>query len=77
MQVKPDLDLLAQTAAMAPLEQAILYGEEGMWFDTLAALAEFRQSQPNGPATWAEFLESAGLTEISTQPLVGTAIPLD
>ena len=77
MQLKQEPDLMNQVAAMEPLEQAILYGEQGIWFDTLTALAEFRQSRPNGPETWTEFLESAGLTAIATEPLVGEAIPLE
>ena len=76
MQFKQEPDLINQAAGMNSLEQAILYGEQGIWYDTLTALAEFRQSQPNGLATWAEFLESAGLTAIATEPLVGPATPV-
>ena len=77
MQFKQETDLIDQVAIMNPLEQARLYGERGIWFDTLTALAEFRQSQPHGLATWAEFLDSAGLTAIATEPLVGAATPLE
>ena len=76
MQFKDDPDLIEQVATMGLLEQATLYGERGIWFDTLTALADYRQSQPNGWGTWAEFLESVGLTEIATEPLVGNAIPV-
>ena len=76
MQYKNDPDLIEQVANLGPLDQARLLGERGIWFDTLTALAELRQTEPIEPTTWAEFLESAGLTDIAAEPLVGGAIPL-
>ncbi|MCG8363601.1 MAG: DUF928 domain-containing protein [Pseudanabaenales cyanobacterium] len=76
VQFKQDPNLMEQAAAMDFLERAILYGEQGIWFDTLTALAELRQLQTQEPTTWTEFLESAGLTAIATEPLVGAATPL-
>ncbi len=76
MQYKNDPVLLEQMANLAPLDQARILGEHGIWFDTLAALAEVRRTESIEPTTWAEFLESTGLTEIAAEPLVGNAIPL-
>jgi Domain of Unknown Function (DUF928) len=55
-----------------PLEQAAIYGKQGIWFDALAALGQARRSQPNQSelqATWADFLTSAGLQAIVSEPL--------
>ena len=76
MQYKNDPDLIDQVANLSLLDQARILGERGIWFDTLTALAELRQSEPMEPTTWAAFLESTGLTELAAEPLVGNAIPL-
>jgi Domain of Unknown Function (DUF928) len=65
---------IASTSATQPtdLEQAASYGRQGIWFDALTALAQARRSQPNRPelqATWTDFLESAGLAAIASEPL--------
>ena len=54
------------------LEQAAWYGEQGIWYDAIAALAEVRRTKPqdNGLTDiWTNFLNSAGLEEISREPL--------
>lgn len=54
------------------LEQAKWYGEQGIWYDAVTALAQARQSQfENNTMTgiWADFLKSAGLGAIATEPL--------
>lgn len=55
-------------------EQAAWYGQHGVWYDALTALAEARRSQPNNPALaklWADFLaqSSVGLGTIAAEPL--------
>lgn len=55
-----------------PLEQANWYGQQGIWYDALTALAQARRSQPHNSAlvtTWANFLKSQGLEAIANQPL--------
>ncbi len=62
-------DRLSQLEALSPLEQAVFYGADGIWYDTLTALAELERSQPDN-ASWNTFLESVGLAAIATEPLV-------
>jgi len=55
------------------LEQALQYGANGIWFDTLTTLAQLRQSNPEDSSfqmAWADLLKSVGLDAIATQPLV-------
>ncbi len=54
------------------LEQAVWYGEQGIWYDALTALAQARRAQPDNKDLadiWAGFLKSAGLEAIATEPL--------
>lgn len=54
------------------LEEASWYGEQGIWYDALNSLVETRRSQPENQELidiWAEFLDSAGLKAIATEPL--------
>jgi Domain of Unknown Function (DUF928) len=56
-----------------PLERAVLYGKNGVWYDTVTALAEALRSQPNDAnlaAAWEDLLKSVGLNAIATQPLL-------
>jgi Domain of Unknown Function (DUF928) len=71
--VEPSSTLSRQLNGEASLELAALYAENGIWFDTLAILAELQRAQPkNSTLTreWAALLNSVGLGEIATQPLV-------
>ena len=56
------------------LEQAVGYGEQGIWYDALTTLAVARRSQPDNSALakiWADFLAqpSVGLRAIAAEPL--------
>ena len=65
--------LKAQLEMATPLERAALYGKQGIWFDTLASLAEVRRSQPSDAsltANWQELLTSVGLDAIAAKPLL-------
>ncbi|MGB7441470.1 MAG: DUF928 domain-containing protein [Coleofasciculaceae cyanobacterium] len=65
--------LKAKRENLSPLEIAATYGNEGVWFDTLATIAQLRRSQPSNQAlvsTWEEILKSVGLEEIATEPLL-------
>ncbi|BAZ12613.1 hypothetical protein NIES4071_44450 [Calothrix sp. NIES-4071] len=47
--------------------------ETGIWYDTLATLAQLRLSQPNNQVlatSWANLLSSVGLNAIANEPLV-------
>ncbi|NJM76353.1 MAG: DUF928 domain-containing protein [Acaryochloridaceae cyanobacterium RU_4_10] len=47
------------------LAQASWYGEQGLWYDTLTALAQTKLAQtPDLPQVWDEFLKSGGLEPI-------------
>lgn len=57
----------------ALLEQAALYGKAGIWYDSINLLAQLRKTQPSDQAlatNWVQLLNSVGLKEIATQPLV-------
>lgn len=54
-------------------DRSSLYAVNGIWYDTLAALSEARQSSPNDLVLadeWADLLKSVGLDEIASEPLV-------
>ncbi|MBW4494248.1 MAG: DUF928 domain-containing protein [Oscillatoria princeps RMCB-10] len=58
--------------ASTNLERSAAYGEEGIWYEAVSALAAARQLQPqdsNLESNWEELLTSAGLKAIATQPL--------
>lgn len=70
--VKPN-GTLNQLDGEPLLEQALRYGENGIWFDTLTTLAQLRKSNPEDSSfqvAWADLLKSVGLDAIATQPLV-------
>ncbi|MEQ9234717.1 DUF928 domain-containing protein [Coleofasciculus sp. E2-BRE-01] len=70
--IKPD-GTLNQLDGEPLLEQALQYGANGIWFDTLTTLAQLRQSNPQDSSfqvAWADLLKSVGLDAIATQPLV-------
>jgi hypothetical protein len=65
---------IASTPSTQPttLGKAAVYGRQGIWFDALTALGQARRSQPNQPelqSAWADFLASAGLQAIVSEPL--------
>lgn len=61
---------LSRLENLPPLERAALYSAQGIWYDTVASLAELRRSQPKDStlaATWEDLLKSVGLGAISTK----------
>ncbi len=71
--VEANPELSAQMKNLSPLERAALYGKNGVWYDTIASLAEQRRSQPNDAtlsASWENLLTSVGLEAIATKPLL-------
>ncbi len=70
---EPDAMLQAKLQQAEPLEQAKIYAENGIWFESLTTLAQLRQTQPmDGTLTeqWKQLLESVGLDAIANQPFV-------
>jgi hypothetical protein len=59
------------TKQKTALQQAAWYGQNGIWYDALASLAEARRSQSNNKVTaiWTDFLKSAGMDAIATEPI--------
>ncbi len=55
------------------LDSVSKLAETGIWYDTLATLAQLRSSQPNNQllaASWQDLLSSVGLNAIANEPLV-------
>ncbi|CAD5932339.1 hypothetical protein PCC9214_01369 [Planktothrix tepida] len=70
---EPDATLTAKLQQAKPLEQAKIYAENGIWFESLATLAQLRQNQPMDETLtkqWNELLQSVGLESIANQPFV-------
>ncbi len=58
---------------LSPVERAAIYGKNGIWYDTIASLAEQRRSQPDNltlATNWENLLKSVGLDAIANQPLL-------
>ncbi|MBM0740588.1 DUF928 domain-containing protein [Phormidium sp. CLA17] len=56
-----------------PQQQAILYGENGFWYDAITALAEAQLAAPNDTAIktdWNALLQDGSLEKLSAQPLI-------
>ncbi len=71
--IEPTPALINQLKQLSPLERAALYGKNGLWYDTVASLAEQRRSHPNDltlTTTWEKLLKSVGLEVIATKPLL-------
>lgn len=70
--VAPNLNLQKQLE-LATLEQsAALYAANGIWYDTLNALAQLRLSNPNEPKLindWKNLMNVAGISEIADKPI--------
>lgn len=65
--------LQKQLTQATPLEKVALYGKEGIWYETVADLAELNlteSSDPNMGDRWKTLLNSVGLEEIASQTLL-------
>lgn len=55
------------------LETAALYGEAGIWYETVATLAQLKtikSEDPNVASNWQELLNSVGLGKFAQAPLI-------
>ena len=54
------------------LNNAAIYGETGLWYETVATLAQLKKAQPNNQnlaLNWSNLLTSVGLAEVAEAPL--------
>jgi hypothetical protein len=71
--IEPQETLKNDLANPDPMAKAIAYAKNGIWYETLATLAQMRRLAPDDSrlrAEWTQLLESQGLTSVATQPLV-------
>jgi Domain of Unknown Function (DUF928) len=76
--VEPSLDLQRQLQQASLSDRPDVYARNGLWYDTLMALAQMRRSTANNAtltADWKQLLESAGLKEIADKPLIDCCTP--
>jgi hypothetical protein len=70
----PDSDVAdSDVAAQTLLAQAATYGQSGIWYDALTALATLKLNQPENHTigeNWVNLLTEVGLGGISQQPLL-------
>ena len=71
--IEPSQALQSQLQKASLRDRPDVYAQNGLWYDTLMALAEMRRSASNNAtstAQWKQLLESAGLKEIAEKPLI-------
>jgi Domain of Unknown Function (DUF928) len=65
--------LSTQLQKSTPHKRAMLYAENGFWYDALNTMAELKQAQPSDPAIaadWKELLKQGNLEPLASQPMV-------
>lgn len=68
----------SQLAAATPQQRSALYAANGIWYDALTSLAELRLVDPKNAAlttNWTELLQSVGLNEIASAPMMQCCTP--
>ncbi|MEG4169488.1 MULTISPECIES: DUF928 domain-containing protein [unclassified Microcoleus] len=71
--IEPQATLKNDLANPDPMAKVIAYAKNGIWYETLATLAEMRRLAPDDSrltTEWTQLLESQGLESIADQPLV-------
>lgn len=71
--VEPTPSLIGQLQQQPERDRPLVYGQNGIWYESLSGLARQRQATPDDPQLqqrWQDFLESAGLAEFSEFSLV-------
>lgn len=66
--IEADAHLREQLNNATLLERAVLYGQAGIWYETIATLAQLRLENPSDRellANWEELLTSVGLANIT------------
>jgi len=73
LRIEPEETLKNDLANPDPMARAIAYAKNGIWYETLATLAQMRRLAPDDSgsmAEWTQLLQSQGLESIAAQPLV-------
>jgi hypothetical protein len=71
--VAAESTLAKQLASATPIEMAALYGQAGIWYETVATLAELRQAEPENQelvTAWNNLLNSVGLEKVVNAQLM-------
>ncbi|MCZ0899922.1 DUF928 domain-containing protein, partial [Microcoleus sp. HI-ES] len=71
--IEPQANLKNDLANPDPMAKVIAYAKNGIWYETLATLAEMRRLAPDDSrltTEWTQLLQSQGLESIADQPLV-------
>lgn len=71
--IEPQATLKSDLANPDPMAKVMAYAENGIWYETIATLAQMRSLAPDDSglrAEWTQLLQSQGLESIATQPLV-------
>ena len=71
--IEPQATLKSDLANPDPMAKAIAYAKNGIWYETLATLAQMRRLAPEDSrlrAEWTLLLQSQGLESIAAQPIV-------
>lgn len=70
--ISPSPELAAALSQSEGLDDIAALGADGIWYDTVAQLAQLQAPQTDAAiaAHWHELLESVGLTDISTAPVM-------
>ncbi|MEG4987149.1 DUF928 domain-containing protein [Microcoleus sp. BR0-C5] len=71
--IEPQANLKNDLANPDPMAKVMAYARNGIWYETLATLAEMRRLAPNDSrltTEWTQLLQSQGLESIAAQPLV-------
>lgn len=66
--VQPKPELAAQLEGATPVEMAALYGKAGIWYETVATLAQLREAEPQNRElidAWNSILNSVGLEKVA------------
>jgi len=71
--IEPQETLKNDLANADPMTRAIAYAKNGIWYETLATLAEMRRTAPDDAslmAEWKQLLQSQKLESVAYKPLV-------
>jgi hypothetical protein len=68
---RPNLE--HQLRSISPRERAILYAEQGIWYEALTELIQLRRD--NNKRDWTRLLQSVGLERLAGEPLIPCCSP--
>lgn len=66
--VKLNPSLSGQLETATPQQRIAIYAANGIWYEALNAIADSAQEDATPKDDWAELLQSAGLSDISSKP---------